>query len=97
MLISNKQIETFETGLGKLSQLKKLCLDFRKKQFEQNANARILEQMGVTTCKELNVECIEKWLNSPNTVQVKFDDDLQNIVNAILKTPLHRRGNRLAA
>jgi uncharacterized protein (TIGR00661 family) len=76
---------------------KKLFVIPIKKQFEQNANARILEQMGVTTCKELNADCIEKWLRSPNTVQVKFDDDLQNIVNAILKTPLHRRGNRLAA
>jgi len=36
--ISNKHIEAFEAGLGKLIQLKRLCLDFRKKQFEQNVN-----------------------------------------------------------
>ncbi len=38
MSIANKYIEAFEAGLGKLDQLKKLCLDFRKKQFEQNVN-----------------------------------------------------------
>ncbi len=76
---------------------KKLFVIPIKKQFEQNSNAKILEQMGVDTCKELNADCIEQWLSKPNNVQVKFDDDLQNIVDAILKTPLRKRGYGIAA
>lgn len=68
-----------------------------KKQSEQISNARILSDMGVTTSMELNATEIDTWLNNPNTVHMKFDNDLPNIINAILNAPHTPKRQRKAA
>jgi uncharacterized protein (TIGR00661 family) len=76
---------------------KKLFVIPIKKQFEQNSNARILAQMGIDTAKELNHLAIRSWFPKTANLQLKFEDDLQNIVKAILNTPLRQHKDRLAA
>ncbi|HLP52400.1 MAG TPA: glycosyltransferase family protein [Chitinophagales bacterium] len=76
---------------------KKLFVIPIKKQSEQISNARILSSMGVKTSMDLNKAEIADWLENPNTVQVKFEDDLQNIVDAILCAPHTPRRQRKAA
>lgn len=63
---------------------KKLFVIPIKQHSEQRDNARILEQMGVKTSTELNAYEIMDWMENPNTVEIKFEDDLQKIVGAIL-------------
>jgi hypothetical protein len=53
--------------------------------------------MGVKTSMELNAGEIKTWLENPNTIQVRFEDDLQNIVNAILNAPHTPKRQRKAA
>jgi uncharacterized protein (TIGR00661 family) len=66
---------------------KKLFVIPIKKQSEQISNAKILAGMGVCTSTELNGNEIHNWLENPNTVQIKFEDDLDKIVEAILHAP----------
>jgi uncharacterized protein (TIGR00661 family) len=76
---------------------KKLFVIPLKKQGEQMSNAKILAGMGVKTSTELNASEIKTWLENPNTVQIKFEDDLQKIVEAILHAPHTPRRQRKAA
>lgn len=76
---------------------KKLFVIPIKKQSEQLSNAKVLAEMGVDTATELSVPAIAKWVNSENKVQIKFDNDLPNIVNAILNAPHVPRRKRKAA
>jgi uncharacterized protein (TIGR00661 family) len=76
---------------------KKLFVIPIKKQSEQISNARILSEMGVKTAMDLNTIVLKTWLDNPNTVQVKFEDDLQNIVDAILNAPHTPKRQRKAA
>lgn len=76
---------------------KKLFVIPIKKQSEQISNAKILADMGVATSTELKAVEIKTWLERPNTVQVKFEDDLQNIVAAILNAPHVPKRQRKAA
>ena len=66
---------------------KKLFVIPLKKQSEQISNAKALAEMGVKTCTELCAAEIKTWLDNPNTVQIKFEDDLDKIVAAILNAP----------
>ena len=63
---------------------KKLFVIPIKQHSEQKDNAQVLEQMGVKTSTELNAYEIKAWMDNPNTVEIKFEDDLQKIVDAIL-------------
>lgn len=76
---------------------KKLFVIPIKKQSEQMSNARILSDMGVKTSLKLDAGEIHEWIQNPDTVQVKFDDDLPNIVDAILNAPHTPRRLRKAA
>lgn len=76
---------------------KKLFVIPIKKQSEQISNAKVLAEMGVATSTELDATEIKRWINNPSIVQVRFDDDLQNIVNAILNAPHTPRRQRKAA
>ena len=66
---------------------KKLFVIPIKKQSEQITNAKVLATMGVKTSTELDATEIRTWLDNPNKVQIKFEDDLQKIVAAILNAP----------
>ena len=76
---------------------KKLFVIPIKKQSEQICNAKILAGMGVKTSIELDASEIKTWLENPNTVQIKFEDDLEKIVAAILNAPHTPRRQRKAA
>lgn len=76
---------------------KKLLVIPIKKQSEQISNARILNDMGVKTSMVLDANEIYTWLENPNTVHMKFDDDLPNIIDAILNAPHTPRRQRKAA
>lgn len=87
----------FQTVSEALYLGKKLFVIPIKKQSEQLSNTRILQEMGVATATDLDVNLIRAWLDEANTVQIKFDDDLPNIVNAILNAPHVPRRRRKAA
>lgn len=87
----------FQTVSEALYLGKKLFVIPIKKQSEQISNAKVLAEMGVTTSMELNTSEIAAWIQRPSTVQVRFDDDLQNIVDAILNAPHTPRRQRKAA
>ena len=76
---------------------KKLFVIPIKKQSEQIGNAKILAEMGVKTSTELVANEIKAWMDNPNKVQIKFEDDLQKIVDAILNAPHNPRRKRKAA
>ena len=76
---------------------KKLFVIPIKKQSEQISNAKVLGGMGVKTSMELDAAEIKTWLDNPNTLQIKFEDDLEKIVAAILNAPHTPRRQRKAA
>ncbi len=76
---------------------KKLFVIPIKKQSEQIGNAKILAGMGVKTSLELEAPEVKTWLENPNTIQIKFEDDLEKIVSAILNAPHTPRRQRKAA
>jgi uncharacterized protein (TIGR00661 family) len=85
----------FQTVSEALYLGKKLFVIPIKKQSEQIGNAKELAEMGVHTATQLNAEEIKFWLDHERPVQIKFDDDLPNIINAILHAPVE--GRRKAA
>lgn len=85
----------FQTVSEALYLGKKLFVIPIKKQSEQIGNAKELAEMGVHTATGLNAEEIKFWLDHERPVQIKFDDDLPNIINAILHAPVE--GRRKAA
>lgn len=87
----------FQTVSEALYLGKKLFVIPIKKQSEQLSNARILAGMGVATGTDLEAGAIKQWLETESKVQIKFDDDLPNIVNAILTAPHIPRRRRKAA
>lgn len=86
----------FQTVSEALYLGKKLFVIPIKKQSEQQSNARELELMGVRTSAELNAEEIKFWMDHERPVQIKFDDDLPNIINAILHAPVEGRRKKVA-
>lgn len=87
----------FQTVSEALYLGKKLFVIPIKKQSEQLSNAKVLAEMGVATSTELNTDAIAVWINNINTVQVKFEDDLHNIVDAILNAPHTPKRRKKAA
>lgn len=85
----------FQTVCEALYLGKKLFVIPIKKQSEQIGNAKELALMGVRTSAQLNEDEIKFWLAYEQAVQIKFDDDLPNIINAILHAP--HEGRRKAA
>ena len=67
-----------------------------KKQSEQISNAKELAAMGVRTSDRLNGEEVKFWLEHEQAVQIKFDNDLPNIINAILHAPIEGRRKKAA-
>ena len=86
----------FQTVSEALYLGKKLFVIPIKKQSEQISNARELALMGVKTSTELNAEEINFWMEHERAVQIKFDDDLPQIINAILHAPHEGRRKKAA-
>jgi ERCC4-related helicase len=65
---------------------KKLLVIPQKAQFEQQYNAVMLKNMGVTIIKKLKKkhhDKIEDWLNDKNIIKVNYRDNAEEIVNEI--------------
>jgi len=86
----------FQTVSEALYLGKKLFVIPIKKQSEQISNSRELAAMGVRTSDRLNEDEIKFWLEHEQAVQIKFDDDLPNIINAILHAPVEGRRRKAA-
>ncbi len=86
----------FQTVSEALYLGKKLFVIPIKKQSEQISNAKELAAMGVRTSDRLNEEEVKFWLGHEQAVQIRFDDDLPNIINAILHAPVEGRRRKAA-
>jgi uncharacterized protein (TIGR00661 family) len=65
---------------------KLLCIPI-KTQFEQQCNARVLQELGITVCKEIDADSVSRWLTSGKVVQINFQDESQKMVETILHDP----------
>ena len=86
----------FQTVSEALYLGKKLFVIPIKKQSEQISNARELAAMGVRTSDRLNEDEVKFWLEHEQAVQIKFDNDLPNIIDAILHAPVEGRRKKAA-
>lgn len=86
----------FQTVSEALYLGKKLFVVPIKKQSEQISNAKVLAEMGVRTSTELRKNELEYWLKYDQAIKVKFDDDLDKIVSAILNAPHEGRRKKAA-
>ncbi len=86
----------FQTVSEALYLGKKLFVIPIKKQSEQISNSRELAAMGVRTSDRLNEDEVKFWLEHEQAVQIKFDDDLPNIIDAILHAPVEGRRKKAA-
>lgn len=75
---------------------KKLLVIPIKKQSEQISNAKILSKMGVRTSNDVTVSEVKYWLEYDRPLQMSFDNDLDNIVSAILKVPNENQKQKTA-
>lgn len=83
----------FETPAEALFLKKKLLVVPMKNQYEQHLNAAALLELGVPSIKELKRKydtVVEDWLNSTQNVEVHFENDIQKIIDDILKN--HSKG-----
>ena len=65
---------------------KLLCIPI-KKQYEQQCNGRVLQELGITVCKDLDTVCTAHWLTSGKVVKIQFQDEAQQMVDSILHEP----------
>jgi uncharacterized protein (TIGR00661 family) len=65
---------------------KLLCIPI-KTQFEQQCNARVLQELGITVCKDIDADCVSRWLVSGRVVRIDFQDESQKMVETILHDP----------
>jgi uncharacterized protein (TIGR00661 family) len=75
----------FQTAAEALHLGKKLFVIPIKKQVEQIANAKVLQEMGVTTSKTLNPFLIKYWIENVLPRQVRFQSELNDMMHYILK------------
>lgn len=88
-MLSCKGIIT-AAGFGTTSEAlylqKKLLVIPQKAQFEQQYNAAMLNEMGVTVVKKLkkkHLDKIEDWLNEKQLVNINYKDNAKEIVDAV--------------
>ncbi len=65
---------------------KLLCIPI-KKQYEQQCNALILQELGITVAKDLDTVCTAHWLSSGKVVKIAFKDESKEMVDSILRDP----------
>jgi uncharacterized protein (TIGR00661 family) len=65
---------------------KLLCIPI-KKQYEQQCNARVLQELGITVSKGLDPSITAHWLASGRVVKIDFQDESKQMVEQILRVP----------
>jgi len=84
----------FSTTSDALYLKKKLLVIPQKNQFEQKCNALALKKMGVTIVKKLKnkfIPEIENWMNESKIVKVNYEDNVELIVQNIIKAGIGER------
>lgn len=87
----------FSTTSEALYLKKKLLVIPQKSQFEQKCNALALKKMGVTIIKKLKNKFIpemEHWMNTAETVNVNYEDNVELIVQNIIKAGISERKSK---
>ena len=77
----------FETPAEALFLKKKLLVIPMKNQYEQHLNAAALEQLGVPVIKNIKPENdvkIRDWINTKQVVNVKYENQIKEIVDKIM-------------
>lgn len=77
----------FETPAEALFLKKKLLVIPMKNQYEQHLNAAALEELGVSVIKNIKPEndaYIQNWINNNDIVNVKYEDQVQDIIEYII-------------
>jgi uncharacterized protein (TIGR00661 family) len=77
----------FETPSEALFLGKKLLVVPMRNQYEQQCNARCLEEMGVSAIKSFSKKAvpeISKWLQTEQALRIEYQDRTESIVNALL-------------
>ncbi len=78
----------FETPAEALFLKKKLLVVPMKNQYEQHLNAAALKEIGVPVIKNLNVnndEIIRFWIEHKQSIDVQFENNIQEVVDSILE------------
>jgi uncharacterized protein (TIGR00661 family) len=65
---------------------KLLCIPIRA-QFEQQCNARVLQELGITVCRDIDAARISRWLGTGRVVHIDFQDESQKMIDTILHHP----------
>ena len=65
---------------------KLLCIPI-KTQYEQQCNARVLQELGITVSKEIDADIVSRWLTSGRAIQISFQDESKKMVETILHDP----------
>jgi uncharacterized protein (TIGR00661 family) len=65
---------------------KLLCIPI-KSQFEQQCNARVLQELGITVSRDIDADGISRWLTSGKVVKIDFQDESKKMVETILHDP----------
>lgn len=65
---------------------KLLCIPI-KKQYEQQCNAMVLQELGITVSKELDTIATAHWLTAGKVVKIEFKDESKEMVDSILREP----------
>ncbi len=66
---------------------KLLCIPI-KKQYEQQCNALILQELGITVAKDLDTVATAHWLTAGKAVKIDFKDESKEMVDSILRESL---------
>ncbi len=78
----------FETPAEALFLKKKLLVVPMKNQYEQHLNAAALKEIGIPVIKNLKPKhdvVIQSWLDDKQSIEVCYEDDIQEIVDHILE------------
>ena len=77
----------FETPAEALFLGKKLLVVPMRNQYEQQCNARCLEELGVPVIKAFDIKALKQisdWLENDQVLQIEYHDRTENIINAVL-------------
>lgn len=90
----------FETPAEALFLNKKLLVVPMKNQYEQHLNAAALREIGIPVIKNLkpkNDVIIQSWLEHKQYTEVRYEDDIQDIVDQVLENHKKKEKNECLA
>jgi uncharacterized protein (TIGR00661 family) len=73
---------------------KKLLVVPMKKQYEQQCNAAMLQDMGVKVIKKFDKKCIDlidNWVKSDTIIEVDYQDNTKEIIDLIIENHIKNK------